>query len=242
MSTSTGEPGNGGGGDGDGEPDARRNGHDGRSGAGLRGVWITVIGGIVAALVGATVPWLLTHNDKPYQPKGSISPTHSGGSIGSTGQGNSNSDSATGQDGGDSSSGQDDGATASQGSNNKTIKGNWWNKRGSLKVTVSQVDNESGHIRLHIRVDNGYPNAVELDDAGGYFVAHDDRGHSYNGNYFASQWPATVPAGGPMWGVIELEGFIQPGARHLSISFTHTFSDSFDAPDNIGVDNISLPS
>ncbi|MGW9025080.1 hypothetical protein ACWGQ5_12770 [Streptomyces sp. NPDC055722] len=121
-------------------------------------------------------------------------------------------------------------------------KGQTVQQRGSLKVTVSQVDNEAGHIRLHIRVDNGYPNAVELDDAGGAFVAHDDRGHSYNGDYIASQWPATVPAGGPMWGVIELEGFIQPGARLLSISFTHTFSDSFDAPDNITVDNISLPS
>ncbi|MGW2939736.1 hypothetical protein ACWDA7_50655 [Streptomyces sp. NPDC001156] len=71
-------------------------------------------------------------------------------------------------------------------------KGQTVQQRGSLKVTVSQVDNEA--------------------------------------------------AGGPMWGVIELEGFIQPGARLMSISFTHTSSDSFDAPDNITVDNISLPS
>ncbi|MET8648227.1 hypothetical protein [Streptomyces sp. NPDC004675] len=180
-------------------------------------------------MLGALIPWLLTHDDNPRaQPKAPFSSTDPGGSNGS-GE----------QDASDSSSGQDGGGPSVTPASNKTRKGSWPGKRGDLTVTVTQVDNEAGHIRLHIRVDNGYSEAVQLTSAG-YFVANDDAGNSYDGDYFHSKWSGQVPAGGHMGGVIELKGFVEPEARSLSISFTQIFG-SLDAPDSITVYNIPIP-
>ncbi|MFF4831437.1 hypothetical protein [Streptomyces sp. NPDC001315] len=196
----------------------------------MRAVWITVIGGIVAAVLGALIPWLYTHDDKSHvQPEAPVSPTIPGGSNGSTGQGDSNS--STGQDGG--------GATASQVSNNKTLKGNWYQQRGSVKVTVQEVEIEAGLILLHVRVDNGYPKAIHIPL---YITCtvNDDTGHTYQCDP-DSPFPGQVPAGRFVTGVIQLDDFVQPQARLLSLSLTDVWIPIPGAPDSVTVDNIKVP-
>ncbi|MET8538775.1 hypothetical protein ABZV67_45845 [Streptomyces sp. NPDC005065] len=196
----------------------------------MRAVWITVIGGIMAAVLGALIPWLYTHDAKPHaQPEVPVSPTDPG-----------DSNSSTGQDGGDSSSGQDGGgATASQVSNNKTLKGNWFQQRGSLKVTVKEVEIEAGLILLHVRVDNGYTKAIHIPL---YIecVVNDDTGHTYQCDP-DSPFPGTVPAGRFVNGVIQLDDFVQPEARLLSLSLNQIWIPIPGAPDNVTVDDIKVP-
>ncbi|MGW9029644.1 hypothetical protein ACWGQ5_37120 [Streptomyces sp. NPDC055722] len=203
----------------------------------------------MAALLGATVPWLLTHGSKTYvPPEGSISPTHAGGIIGSTGQGDSNgsdqqdiSSSPGGQDGGDSSSGQDSGGpTASQISNDKMLKAPVSQQRGSLKVTVEEVDIQAGRILLHVRVDNGYTEGIHIalyEEC----VVNDDTGHTYQCDP-DSPMPQTVPAGRFVTGVIQLDDFVQPKARLLSLSLNYIWIPIAGAPNDITVDGIKLPS
>ncbi|MGW3028503.1 hypothetical protein [Streptomyces sp. NPDC001221] len=196
----------------------------------------------MAALLGATVPWLLTHgSNRPPAQAGVTGSSNGSGhnAISTSSPGQDGGDSPSGQDGGDSSSGLDGGATASPTSNNKTIKGNWFQQRGSLKLTVTQVDNQAGHIRLHIRADNGYADALDLALFKDFVATDDDTGHSYEA-VLPSGWTETVPAGGPLSGVIELAGFIEPKARSLTISFNQIYG-SLDAPNNIKVTGIPVP-
>ncbi|MGW2937395.1 hypothetical protein ACWDA7_37470 [Streptomyces sp. NPDC001156] len=194
----------------------------------------------MAALLGATVPWLLTHDEKPpARPEAPVSPTDPGGSNGSGQQDISNS--STGQDGGDSSSGQDSGGTTGTPTpvGTKTRKGSWPGQRGSLTLTVTEVENQAGRIRLHVTADNGGGETVSL-PLYGYFVVDDDTGHRYHADPNSGTWDGEVPAGGSLSGWIELEDFVQPEARWLTISFTHIFT--FPAPQGgITVQGIPVP-
>ncbi|MEU6654493.1 hypothetical protein ABZ904_34975 [Streptomyces sp. NPDC046900] len=178
----------------------------------------------MAALLGATVPWLLTHNDKrsPQQ----------GVTAGSNGFGQQEtSNSSSGQDSGD--------ATATPVSNNKTLKAPVSQQRGSLKVTVEEVDIEAGRILLHVRVDNGYTEGIHiaLFEVCG---ANDDTGHTYQCDP-NSPMPQSVPAGRFVTGVIQLNDFVQPKARFLSLSLNDVWIPIAGAPDSITVDGIKVP-
>ncbi|MFE2539031.1 hypothetical protein [Actinacidiphila glaucinigra] len=234
MSTSAGEPDTDHGGQGDDEPEPAPDGSEdgepepdggggsdgGPPGSGLSGVWITVIGGIVATLLGVFVQWLLTDDHRPPDKSGpSIQTPDAGDGRGSGGQGG----------GGGTSGG------------NKTVSGKWFGKRGSLTVTVTKVENEGGHIRLYVRADNGYSEEVRI-PLFMHFIANDDTGHSYT-NAMPSDWAETVPAGDFYSGVIELEGFVEPNARSLTtVSFNQLYGPmSLTASGGVKIHDVPLP-
>jgi hypothetical protein len=107
-------------------------------------------------------------------------------------------------------------------------------------VTITETDNQDGHVQLHATIANGSAHALTL-PLYGDFVAVDDVGTTYNANSFAPGWHDTVPGGSTITGTIELSELINQQAKRLDISFTTVFGES--APEGgISVKGITLPS
>lgn len=122
---------------------------------------------------------------------------------------------------------------------NASTTGTWTATRVTVVVTVSQVDVEGGHVRLHTKVTNNADESIEL-PLFGYFTASDNTGRTYTANQENSDWAMTCPGSGFLTGVIELNSTISPEATMLSISFTEIFG--FGAPQGgVTVTGIPVP-
>jgi hypothetical protein len=117
--------------------------------------------------------------------------------------------------------------------------GPWSAQRGDLTLTVTEVENQGGHLVLHASAKNDSAGTMDL-PLFGNFVATDNTGHTYQAADFSSDWPITVPSGVIVSGTIELSDLAQPGATSLDASFATVFGQ-FAPPGGITVKGIRLP-
>ncbi len=101
----------------------------------------------------------------------------------------------------------------------KSQTGNWRKQQGKLTVTVTQVENKDGAIRLHVKAANSSTAQMTL-PLFKNFVATDDTGKTYEAVMSMTEgWHDTVPAGGTVSGTVDLNDKAGGSARSLTVSF-----------------------
>lgn len=123
----------------------------------------------------------------------------------------------------------------------KTVTGSWKTTKGKVTLEVVQVDQQDGWVRVTARVRNGGGNAVNL-PLFGNFVASDntDTGYGPRITSVDTGWTPDGPAGQTLRGVIILDKQVPPGAKTLTVSFTHVLG--FGAPSGgITVSGVPVP-
>jgi hypothetical protein len=120
----------------------------------------------------------------------------------------------------------------------KSVTGSWRQRQGALTVEVTQVENQDGFIRLHLKVTNDSADKMSLKIFGGSFSALDNVEQTHGAGF--SDWPDFVPANGLVTGTIDLIDKVSDSATRLDISFAIILGEF--APDSgITVRGIAVP-
>lgn len=123
----------------------------------------------------------------------------------------------------------------------KTVTGSWKTTKGKVTLEVVEVEQQDGWVRVTARVRNGGGNAVNL-PLFGNFVASDNTDSGYGPRIAGldTGWTPDVPAGQTLRGMIILDKQVPPGAKTLTVSFTHVLG--FGAPSGgITVSGVPVP-
>jgi len=120
----------------------------------------------------------------------------------------------------------------------KRVTGSWKRRQGALTLEVTQVENQDGFVRLHLKATNGSADAMSLKLFGDSFTAVDDTEQTHTAGF--SKWPDFVPANGLATGTIDLIDKVADSATKMDISFAIIIG-SFDAPNGIRVQGIPIP-
>jgi hypothetical protein len=170
---------------------------------------------------------------------GSANGSGSGNNPGSqpSGSGSASTPGGGGSDGSGSGSGNGSGT---QVAGDASVTGPWKATRVSLTIVVSQVDRQSGHLRLHVEMTNTGDGEIDL-PLFGNCVATDDKGTTYNADPNASSTPVFTVAGqNTVTGIIEFTPTVTAGATTLKLTFNTIFG--FGSPGgSISVTGIALP-
>lgn len=106
-------------------------------------------------------------------------------------------------------------------------------------LTVTQVDDQDGHLRVHMKATNDTDAVVRLPLAG-YFRANDDTGRTCRPEPCDSDWNGVVRPGQSISGRVALVERRKLPANRLAVSFTSLGSQA--APDgDLTVHGILLP-
>jgi hypothetical protein len=100
----------------------------------------------------------------------------------------------------------------------KRVTGSWKQQKSTLTVEVTQVENQDGFLRLHLKVTNGSADKMSLKIFGDSFIAVDNEGQTHGAGF--SSWPDFVPANGLVTGTINLVDKVSDSATTLNISFS----------------------
>jgi hypothetical protein len=122
--------------------------------------------------------------------------------------------------------------------------GNWTNRVGDLKLTVTKVEvigkTGSGKwLRFHLTVNNETTDAIGLPL--NCFSAIASGGTSYSADIFASRWPTSVPAQKTVRGSVDLSEGVPESVHTVSVSFTQIFGSLSLVGKGITVDEIDVP-
>lgn len=120
----------------------------------------------------------------------------------------------------------------------KSITGSWKQRQGPLTLEVTQVENQDGFVRLHLKATNGSADAMSLKLFGDSFTAVDNAEQTHTAGF--SKWPDFVPANGLVTGTVDLIDKVADSATKMDVSFA-IITGSFDAPNGIGVRGIPIP-
>jgi hypothetical protein len=122
----------------------------------------------------------------------------------------------------------------------KSITGSWRQRQGGLTVEVTQVDNQDGFVRLHVKVINDDAESLTLPLYGGQFSAVDNVNKTHDAGF--SEWHETVPAHALTTNTVDLGDKVDASATRLDIAFpTIIGSVNFAYDSGISIRHIPIP-
>lgn len=103
----------------------------------------------------------------------------------------------------------------------RVLTGPFTGKSGAVTLTVQKVEIATSRMRVHLLVVNGTGDALTLPAP--ELSAIDDTGRSYKVDPFSKEWPAAIPAGQRVSGVVDISEPPQRGAATMRVGWSRVF-------------------